>query len=509
MPIPLFCTPMTACRSESVPLSKDKKTSFADLGLAESILHAVKREGYDTPTPIQAGSIPAILEGRDVLGCAQTGTGKTAAFALPVLDLLSGSNNGGRRRGERAPRALILSPTRELAEQIADSFKTYGKKTGLHHTLIYGGVSQGKQVRDLMGGTDIIVATPGRLIDLLQQGYVNLEEIELFVLDEADRMLDMGFIHPIRRIADLIPEDHQTLLFSATMPKAIASLADSLLNDPVKVTVNPVASTAPKIEQSLYMVPQERKASLLVHLLEDQYMPRTLVFTRTKHGADKLTKRLNKSGVPADAIHGNKSQNQRRRALDSFRKGKTQVLVATDVAARGIDVDGVSHVINYSLPEEPESYVHRIGRTGRAGATGVAIAFCDKKERKYLKEIHRVTGSDPMLVELPELPAETGGLIEGVERAQARQSRVVEPKGPRGGKKRLARGGKPGESSDAPRGKRGAKPSKARSRKPGTKRSDVAQSSSPGSRRSRAAEAGKKRMPRKSRPAATRKKAKG
>ena len=485
--------------------SNTSNTRFSDLNLASTILNSIKKQGYDTPTPIQARAIPPILDGRDVLGCAQTGTGKTAAFALPVLDLLSQSGNG-RQRGERLPRALILSPTRELAEQIADSFNTYGKNTKLKHTVIYGGVSQGKQVRSLMQGTDIIVATPGRLQDLMQQGYVNLEAVELFVLDEADRMLDMGFITPIRQIASDIPEDRQTLLFSATMPKSIAALADSLLTDPVKVTVNPIASTAPKINQSLYMVDQSRKPALLSHLLAEHHMPKTLVFTRTKHGADKLTRKLARTGVTAAAIHGNKSQAQRQRALDLFRKGKAQVLVATDVAARGIDVDAVSHVINYNLPEEPESYVHRIGRTGRAGAEGQAIAFCDKQERKHLKLIQKVTGADPTLVDLPDLPRdEPQQAVEGVNRAADKDVRRQDRARPARSSSHPTTG-RPARKAGKRVAKAGAKPAekaarpKRKSKNPGV----FNEPSKPGSRRSRAAAAGKTRSTRKARPAGKR-----
>ncbi|KAA0214992.1 MAG: DEAD/DEAH box helicase [Leptolyngbya sp. PLA3] len=365
---------------------------FNSLNLSKPLLHAIAEEGYTTPTPIQAKAIPPALEGRDLLGCAQTGTGKTAAFALPILHHLHSQPVDKSRRGPVKPRALILSPTRELTVQIADSFAAYGRHTSLSVVTIYGGVSQNNQVRMLRGGVDIIVATPGRLMDLMQQGYVDLSSIRIFVLDEADRMLDMGFIDPIRRISSALPAERQTLFFSATMPTNIARLADSLLKSPVKVAVTPVASTAERITQSLYMVDHADKPALLEQLLGDLEVERALVFTRTKHGADKLTKVLTRAGVRAEAIHGNKSQNQRQRALDAFRSGRTRVLVATDVAARGIDVDGVSHVFNFNLPSEPEAYVHRIGRTGRAGAAGVAISFCDREERGHLKAIERLTG---------------------------------------------------------------------------------------------------------------------
>lgn len=367
---------------------------FSELRLSTPILRALEQEGYTTPTPIQAQAIPHALEGRDVLGCAQTGTGKTAAFALPILHRLSNAPVDKSQRGPRRARALILSPTRELAVQIAESFEAYGSGTGLEHTVIYGGVSQFHQEKALKRGVDIIVATPGRLIDLMDQRIVDLSGIEVFVLDEADRMLDMGFIHPIRRIATgITTPSRQTLLFSATMPREIMQLAHSLLRDPVKVSVNPVSSAAPLIEQGVYMVGRSQKAALLGHLLAEPKVTRALVFTRTKHGADKVCRGLSRAGIEADAIHGNKSQPQRRRALERFRSGRARVLVATDVAARGLDVDEITHVFNYDLPVEPEAYVHRIGRTGRAGATGIAVSFCDGEERPLLRDIERLTGS--------------------------------------------------------------------------------------------------------------------
>jgi len=375
--------------------------TFRSLELASPIFKAVAREGYETPTPIQAQAIPPIMAGDDVLGCAQTGTGKTAAFALPILHRLHTNKPDKKHRGPVLPRALVLSPTRELATQIADSFGVYGQNTGLRYTTIYGGVSQSKQVRQLKAGVDIIVATPGRLMDLMEQGYVNLNGIEMFVLDEADRMLDMGFIQPIRQIAGEIPKQRQTLLFSATMPSNISKLANSLLTNPVKISVTPVASAAPLIEESLYMIPASAKPAMLRRLLEDKAVERALVFTRTKHGADKLTKILNNGNISTAAIHGNKSQNNRQRALDAFKYGRARVLVATDVAARGIDVDGVTHVINFNIPNEPESYIHRIGRTGRAGATGHAIAFCDRDERGYLRAIERLTDKPLKELQVP------------------------------------------------------------------------------------------------------------
>ena len=379
--------------------------TFESLVLPQPILKALKDIGYDTPTPIQAQAIPPALEGLDVLGSAQTGTGKSAAFAIPTLSRLLAHKPDKRGRGPVKPRALILSPTRELAAQIQASFANYGRHTGLRQTAIFGGVSQFHQVKALNRGVEIIVATPGRLMDLMQQGYVDLSAIEVFILDEADRMLDMGFIDPIRKIASKVPANRQTLLFSATMPKEILHLANSLLTDPVRVAVDPVASAAPKIEQGLYFVTRQQKPALMQHLLGEAEVERAIVFTKTKHGADKLAKVLGRGGVPSSTIHGNKSQNQRKLALDMFRTGKSRVLVATDVAARGLDVDGITHVYNYDLPMEAEAYVHRIGRTGRAGRTGIAISLCDKSERGLLRSIERLTGERIDAVDLPsELP---------------------------------------------------------------------------------------------------------
>lgn len=366
-------------------------TSFKSLSLNPELNRALNDEGYETPTPIQAQAIPPALQGRDLLGCAQTGTGKTAAFALPVLHrLLDEMPEGSKKRA--SPRALILAPTRELATQIAESFATYGRHTPIRGAVVYGGVSQFHQVKTIQKGIDVLVATPGRLLDLMEQQLVDLRHIQIFILDEADRMLDMGFIHPIRRIAQAVPGKRQTMLFSATMPKAIMHLADSLLTDPVRITVKPVKETTALIEQCVYAVPKNRKPALLQLLLNEQNVERAVVFTRTKHGADKVSKRLKHAGISADAIHGNKAQNQRQRTLDAFKSGRSRVLVATDVAARGLDVDGITHVFNFDLPNEPEVYVHRIGRTGRAGATGIAISFCDHDERGFLNDIERLTG---------------------------------------------------------------------------------------------------------------------
>jgi len=366
--------------------------SFTDLRLSEPILRAVTAEGYSTPSPIQAQAIPHVMAGRDLLGVAQTGTGKTAAFALPILHrLLTNVHPQPTRQSVRAIRCLILTPTRELSSQIADSFRAYGRNTPIRHTVIFGGVGQGAQVQALRQGIDVLVATPGRLLDLMNQGYVDLSHVEVFVLDEADRMLDMGFIHDIRRIVPKLPKQRQTLLFSATMPPDIRDLARTILHNPVSVQVAPVSATADRIEQFVYFVEKRNKPRLLAHVLSHTAYSRCLVFTRTKHGADRVAKHLIKAGIDADAIHGNKSQNQRERALANFKNGKTGVLVASDIASRGIDIDDISHVVNFDLSNEPETYVHRIGRTARAGASGVAISFCDNDERPYLADIEKLT----------------------------------------------------------------------------------------------------------------------
>ncbi|MEI6946619.1 DEAD/DEAH box helicase [Paraflavisolibacter sp. H34] len=371
--------------------------TFEQLPLIEPLLRAVKKEGYTTPTPIQAQAIPVILEKKDLLGCAQTGTGKTAAFAIPILQHLYG--DGTPSKGYKHIRTLILTPTRELAAQINDSFSAYGRYTGLKHDVIFGGVSQHTQTLALRNGTDVLIATPGRLLDLMNQGYVYLDHLEIFVLDEADRMLDMGFINDIKKIVRHLPQERQTLFFSATMPPDIAKLANSLLHQPVKVEVTPVSSTVEKIDQSIYMVSKADKPSLLLHLLKEKGLTRTLVFTRTKHGADRIVKNLKKQNINADALHGDKTQSARERALANFKSGRLRVLVATDIAARGIDVDNLTHVINFDLPNMPETYVHRIGRTGRAGADGFAFSFCDAEERAYLKDIIKVTARTIPVVE--------------------------------------------------------------------------------------------------------------
>ena len=363
---------------------------FTDLKLIKPILDALNTQCYTQPTPIQQQAIPHVLQGKDLLGCAQTGTGKTAAFAIPMLQRLS---HPGRIMMRPSPiRALILTPTRELAIQIQESFDAYGANLRLRNLVVFGGVSQVPQVQGLKRGVDILVATPGRLLDLMNQGYISLRDIEIFVLDEADRMLDMGFVHDVKKVIAQLPAKRQTLFFSATMPKEIQSLADSILTNPVKVEVTPASSTAETIDQSLFYVEKQNKPHLLKHILSDAEIETALVFTRTKHGADKVVKGLLRNGISAEAIHGNKSQNARQRALSNFKSRQTRVLVATDIAARGIDVDDLTHVINYDLPEVPETYVHRIGRTGRAGASGISFSFCDVDETVALRDIHKLIG---------------------------------------------------------------------------------------------------------------------
>ena len=368
-------------------------TDFKGLGLIEPLYRAVASQGYETPTPIQAQSIPALLKGKDLLGVAQTGTGKTASFVLPLLQRLNAMN---AKPARKSPRALILAPTRELALQIDESVQAYGKHMGenggpVKSLAIFGGAPIPRQAKALAEGVLVLAATPGRLMDLLNQDKVRLNRVDIFVLDEADRMLDMGFIHDVRKVAALVPESRQTVLFSATMPRPVEELARGLMADPVRVEVTPQATTAERIEQRLLHVPKAKKRDLLSHVLEDDSIFRAVVFTRTKHGADRVARHLNKSGETAGAIHGDKAQNQRQRTLKAFRDGKLRVLVATDIAARGIDIDDVTHVINFDLPNEAESYVHRIGRTARAGNEGLAISFCDEMERGYLKAIEKLT----------------------------------------------------------------------------------------------------------------------
>ncbi len=365
-------------------------TDFQSLGLSETLLKAVENEGYTTPTPVQQQSIPPLLDGRDVLGVAQTGTGKTAAFALPVLQIMERR----RTQGKRHIRALILSPTRELAAQIDERFDAYSKNMDIRHRVIFGGVKQNPQVRDLNKGLDILVATPGRLLDLIGQGFIDLSNVEFFVLDEADRMLDMGFIRDIEKVLKLLPKKRQNLLFSATMPKSIAKLAGSFLNNAVMVDVSPKEMTVDRIEQKIMFLRKADKRRLLVKLIKEQKVECGIVFTRTKHGANRLVKQLGQSNISAAAIHGNKSQGARTRALAGFKDGSIPILVATDIASRGIDVEGITHVFNYDLPNEPESYVHRIGRTARAGRSGIAYAFCDDTESGYLVGIQQLIGQE-------------------------------------------------------------------------------------------------------------------
>ncbi|GAA3950391.1 DEAD/DEAH box helicase [Hymenobacter algoricola] len=410
--------------------------TFDELNLIAPILRALHEEGYTTPTPIQEQAIPHVLDGRDLLGVAQTGTGKTAAFTVPILQILSQTAKLENHSHSRI-RCMVLTPTRELAIQIGESIAAYGRHLPIRHTVIFGGVGQTPQVNALKRGVEILIATPGRLLDLMNQGFVDLRHIEVFVLDEADRMLDMGFINDIKRILPKLPASRQTLFFSATMPGVIQELAGSILKpNPVKVAVTPVSSTADTITQSVFMVPKNDKPELLEHILQDKAIKRVLVFTRTKHGADKVVKTLAKGNIPAEAIHGNKSQNHRQRALSNFKAGSTRVLVATDIAARGIDVDELTHVINYEVPNEPETYVHRIGRTGRAGADGKALTFCDEEERAYLQDIQKLIRKQipvvsdhpyfsPFVVPVPL----TGGPA------------IQRPKGPAGRPARPGRGG--------------------------------------------------------------------
>ena len=391
---------------------------FSDLGLSSPLLEAVAAEGYSIPTPIQAQAIPPVLAGRDLCGIAQTGTGKTAAFALPILQRLAATPG---RPAPRTCRALVLSPTRELASQIADSFRAYGAGMPLSTAVVFGGVPIGRQRQQLARGVDILVATPGRLLDLVDTRSLALSSVQILVLDEADRMLDLGFVHALKRIVKLLPRTRQTLLFSATMPKAIAALAEEYLHNPTHVAVAPAATTAERIDQRVVFVPSERKRDLLTTMLRDPAFARVLVFTRTKHGADRVVRHLSASGFEAAAIHGNKSQPQRERALAGFREGNARVLVATDIAARGIDVDGVSHVINFDLPNVPEDYVHRIGRTARAGAAGIAIALCSAEERPYLRDIEKLTRSPLRRDPTPAEVTHSGPITRPIEATPPRK----------------------------------------------------------------------------------------
>lgn len=406
-------------------------TSFSDFQLLAPLQRALAAEGYTQPTPIQTQAIPQAMAGRDLLGIAQTGTGKTAAFALPILHRLGKS---GTTRKPGTCRALILSPTRELASQIAESFRAYGKFMHLSIDVVFGGVPIGKQIRRLQPGADILVATPGRLLDLIDQRALSLRDLEILVLDEADQMLDLGFIVPLKRIIPMLPKKRQSLFFSATMPSTISGLADAFLTDPVKVAVTPVATTAERVTQGVMFVQGGAKQALLEAVLRDESIDRVLVFTRTKHGADRVVKHLVKSGIEASAIHGNKSQAQRERALGAFRSGACRVLVATDIAARGIDVEGVSHVINFELPNVPESYVHRIGRTARAGAAGIALSFCASDERPFLRDIEKLTRLPIPALPLPEgLPADAAMIRESQPARPAPHGRQGKEQ-PRGGR---------------------------------------------------------------------------
>ena len=385
---------------------KERYMSFENLNLIKPIQTALKNEGYTKPTPIQQQAIPVILEGKDILGCAQTGTGKTAAFAIPILQILSerintgNSNANPHKKGNRkAIRSLILTPTRELALQVSESFSAYGKHTGLKNTVVYGGVSQRTQTDKLRQGVDILIATPGRLLDLINQNYINLSQIEILVLDEADRMLDMGFINDIKKIIAKVPQKRQTLFFSATMPNEIIKLTKTILTNPVKIEIAPEIKTVEVIKQGVYFVSKPNKKSLLIHLLKNESIPSALVFTRTKRGADSVTKFLNAAKIHSAAIHGNKSQGARQLALNNFKLQRTRVLVATDIAARGIDIDKLSHVFNFDIPEMSETYIHRIGRTGRAGLGGTALSFCDSEERSYLRDINRMIKTNIPVIE--------------------------------------------------------------------------------------------------------------
>lgn len=395
--------------------------TFSELQLIDPILRALKEKGYTQPTPIQEQSIPILLERKDLLGCAQTGTGKTAAFSIPILQHLFNSKEEGKSR--RKIKALVVTPTRELAIQIADSFTAYGRFTGLRNAVIFGGVKQGKQVNQLKAGIDVLVATPGRLLDLMNQGFISLRDIEYFVLDEADHMLDMGFIHDIKKIIAKLPQKRQSLFFSATMPPAIIDLSGKILGKPERVTIKPKQATAEKVDQAVYFVSKGNKPKLLTHILGEESHRSVLVFSRTKHGANKIVKVLEKSDFTAEAIHGNKSQPARVRALDNFKSGATKVLVATDIAARGIDVDELALVINYDLPNVPETYVHRIGRTGRAQAAGIAVSFCDGSERPFLRDIQKLIKQDIPVISVHPYLAGSDEVIAEVPKKNQRKSR--------------------------------------------------------------------------------------
>ena len=431
-------SPSAPSAPKSAPAPKSPSIGFDQLGLIEPLLRAVKSEGYEIPTPIQLQSIPPILEGRDLLGCAQTGTGKTAAFALPMLQRL----HHPATKNDHHIRALILTPTRELALQISDSFKTYGKNLPLKTAVVFGGVGIEPQVTTIRRGVDILVATPGRLIDLMERRVVTFQNLEILVLDEADRMLDMGFIHDIKRILRVLPVKRQNLLLSATIPKEVQGLIDSILHNPVTVKVTPVSSTSEQVEQRVYHVGRADKKNLLLHIFDTEVVTRALIFTRTKHNANKLEQFLSESGLEAAAIHGNKSQSARQKALEGFRSGQIRVLVASDLAARGIDIDAISHVINFEMPNEPETYVHRIGRTGRADARGIALSFCDYEEQGYVAVIERMTRKDiPVVTDHPftaganaPVPPRQDGRRGGGRSSQGRGGRPNQGRGQSGGR---------------------------------------------------------------------------
>jgi ATP-dependent RNA helicase RhlE len=437
-------------------------SNFKNLGVSAPILRALASEGYETPTPIQIQALPIVLGGRDLIGIAQTGTGKTAAFALPMLERLAANPV---RVGARTCRALVLAPTRELAAQIGASFRTYGRFTGLTTTVVFGGASMFKQKEALARGVDILVATPGRLLDHVESKTLRLDKVEILVLDEADHMLDLGFIHALREIASLVPAKRQSLFFSATMPAPIAELAGRFLTDPARVAVAPVAATAERVTQAVVHVEQARKQDVLHSLLEDRSIERALVFTRTKHGADRVVRRLAEAGFPAEAIHGNKSQGQRTRALDAFKKGRARLLIATEIAARGIDVDGVTHVINFDLPNVPEQYVHRIGRTARAGREGTAISFCAPDERPFLKDIERLTKqSVPVMARDQSLTPPVAG-----ERAPKPQRRPQKPPRDRKPRERRPEAEPPREGAPRPAHKLRSQGDAKSGRKPNAK----------------------------------------
>ena len=442
-------------------------TKFAELGLHSPILRAVEEGGYQTMTPIQSKAIPKVLEGHDLIAVAQTGTGKTAAFSLPLIQLLL---QGEEKRRPKTTRALILAPTRELAVQIEENVRRYSKYLHYKINLVYGGASAKPQIKAMAPGVDILIATPGRLLDLMGQGHIKLHDVEYFILDEADRMLDMGFIRDIRRIVAELPVRRQTLFFSATMPKSVEGLASSILSNPGRVEVAPTATTAEKVDQHILYVPKNMKRKLLAYMLKDDAIKRVLIFTRTKHGANRVSKHLDQLGVSSSAIHGNKSQSARQKALNTFKDGKIRALVATDVAARGIDVDGVTHVINYDLPNEPDSYVHRIGRTARAGATGIALSFCDHEERAYLKDIQRlIRQTIPIMDDHPfhlegVQPPEKGSNDETDNERLSRRNRRPKSKPKHKGPKNPSNSRRPknnsGKAQDNPSGARKKKKSK-------------------------------------------------